>query len=53
MIRFPLFFILIQPFQFSAELNTLLDVPLASSGFVGKYPTKKGKLQTAGLQCKF
>ncbi|CAB4017425.1 ATP-dependent RNA helicase ddx24-like, partial [Paramuricea clavata] len=33
-----------------AELNTLLDVPLASSGFVGKYPTKKGKLQTAGLQ---
>ena len=31
----------------------LLDVPLVSSGFVGKYPTKEGKLQTAGFQCKF
>ena len=28
----------------------LLDVPLVSSGFVGKYPTKEGKLQTAGFQ---
>ncbi|XP_028398724.1 ATP-dependent RNA helicase DDX24-like [Dendronephthya gigantea] len=33
-----------------AELNALLDIPLASSGFVGKYPTKEGKLQTAGMR---
>ena len=28
-----------------AELDALLDVPLTSMGFSGKYPTKTGKLE--------
>ena len=29
----------------SAELKSLLSVPLISQGFSGKYPTKSGKLE--------
>ena len=31
--------------QKQAELDALLDVPLTSMGFSGKYPTKTGKLE--------
>ena len=31
--------------QKQAELDALLDVPLTSMGFSGKYPTKTGKIE--------
>ena len=40
----------------AAELEGLLDVPLTSMGFSGKYPTKTGKLEMPDQfsgECRF